>query len=441
MFSPENEDGNIEYKRHLCSEELKSFNNGYNIRFQQLITQLKYRLDEGNGIAIYYIGVNDDGSIYKLSNNERSTSLLVLKKMVIHLEAKIESTIFNKNYIKITIKDKWKSNIFPEKRILLLGDSESGKTTFLSYLIKNKLDSKNCKARLFILNHKHELESGKTSSFNYQYKDYKNTKYVFIDTPGAKSNKIRSKIILSFDFDLVIFFNKPNETWDNYELFTYYCSFFKIPFININLFDIQSEINLIEPIKQSEILEKIKNKIDNDNKKINNILTNFYLLQSYPHVDMGWILSGFLSSGNLETGQQLYWYDYDKVNVKIDSIYQNNLPVKKISGPCTITITLNQLNDINNKPRFGFLSNINYIETVYFKLIWIYFNNSSVLDEPEININVRNQYLLLKKEESFINSINKSKYSLKNPKVGFNLLNQYFIYEKDDVSGFGKIIK
>ena len=203
MFSPENEDGNIEYKRHLCSEELKSFNNGYNIRFQQLITQLKYRLDEGNGIAIYYIGVNDDGSIYKLSNNERSTSLLVLKKMVIHLEAKIESTIFNKNYIKITIKDKWKSNIFPEKRILLLGDSESGKTTFLSYLIKNKLDSKNCKARLFILNHKHELESGKTSSFNYQYKDYKNTKYVFIDTPGSKGNKIRSKIILSFDFDLV----------------------------------------------------------------------------------------------------------------------------------------------------------------------------------------------------------------------------------------------
>jgi hypothetical protein len=156
---------------------------------------------------------------------------------------------------------------------------------------------------------------------------------------------------------------------------------------------------------------------------------------------MGWILSGFLSSGNLQTGQQLYWYDYDKVNVKIDSIYQNNLPVKKISGPCTITITLNQLNDINNKPRFGFLSNINYIETAYVKLIWIYFNNPSILDESEININVRNQYLLLKKDENLNKSIDKNIYSLKNPKVGFNLVNEYFIYEKDDISGFGKIIK
>ena len=139
MLPPENDEGNIEYKRHLCSEELKSFDINYNIRFQQLVTQMKYRLGEGNGMAIYYIGVDDDGGIYKLSKEQRRVSMLVIKKMTLFLDASIESTFFNENYIKIIIKDKWKSRILPERRILLLGDTETGKTTFLAYLIKNKL--------------------------------------------------------------------------------------------------------------------------------------------------------------------------------------------------------------------------------------------------------------------------------------------------------------
>ena len=115
---------------------------------------MKYRLSEGNGMAIYYIGVEDDGTIYKLNKEQRRISLLVLKKMTLYLDANIESTFFNDNYIKVLIKDKWKSSIYPEKRILLLGDTETGKTTFLAYLIKN-IDKDNCKSRLFILNHKH----------------------------------------------------------------------------------------------------------------------------------------------------------------------------------------------------------------------------------------------------------------------------------------------
>ena len=196
MFPPENDEGNTEYKRHLCSEELKSFDTNYNIRFQQLVTQMKYRLEEGDGLAIYYIGVEDNGSLFKLTKEQRRISMLVVKKMTIFLDASIDSTYFNENYIKIIIKDKWKSKILPERRILLLGDTETGKTTFLAYLIKNKLDTNKCKSRLFILNHKHELETGKTSSFNYQYKDYKEKKYVFIDTPGddvlfTKTNKLQ----------------------------------------------------------------------------------------------------------------------------------------------------------------------------------------------------------------------------------------------------------
>ena len=51
MLPQENEEGNIEYKRHLCSDELKILDNDNNVRFQQLVTQMKYRLNEGNGMA------------------------------------------------------------------------------------------------------------------------------------------------------------------------------------------------------------------------------------------------------------------------------------------------------------------------------------------------------------------------------------------------------
>lgn len=444
MFPPENDEGNTEYKRHLCSEELKSFDKNYNIRFQQLVTQMKYRLEEGNGMAIYYIGVEDDGSLFKLTKEQRRISMLVVKKMTIFLDASIESTYFNENYIKIIIKDKWKSKILPERRILLLGDTETGKTTFLAYLIKNKLDKENCKSRLFILNHKHELETGKTSSFNYQHRDYKGKKYVFIDTPGddilfTKTNKIRSKIILSFNYDLIIFMNKDGVNWPKREMFIYYASFLNIPFIDFNLFDINSDINLITPKPQNYILESINEKINKYKKKVNlssnGCLINFYLLQCYPHTDMGWILSGFLSSGQLKTGQELLWYDYDKVPVKINSIYQNNSPVKIINGPATITITLNRINNMSNKPRFGFLSNINYLEVNCVKILWIYFNDSKILEESEINISIKNQNILLKKMNS------QSKYMLKNPNHCYNIVNQFFIYEKDNYNAFGKLVK
>ena len=109
------------------------------------------------------------------------------------------------------------------------------------------------------------------------------------------------------------------------QLYIDYASFYNIPFIDVNLFDKNSEINLVNPISQKNMLSMIKDKINSSKKKVkekNPILINFYLLQSYPHIDMGWILSGFLSSGKLEIGQNLLWYDYDQVPVVIDSIYQ-----------------------------------------------------------------------------------------------------------------------
>ena len=50
-------------------------------RFEHLVTQMKWRLQEGAGEAIYEIGVQDDGTFIGLKKNELHTSMTTLKKM------------------------------------------------------------------------------------------------------------------------------------------------------------------------------------------------------------------------------------------------------------------------------------------------------------------------------------------------------------------------
>ena len=147
---------------------------------------------------------------------------------------------------------------------------------------------------------------------------------------------------------------------------------------------------------------------------------------------MGWIISGFLSSGKLFVNQELFWYDYDKVVVQINSIYVNNNPVSEIEGPITLTVTLKKISKITNKPRFGFLSNINYKEIKSVKILWIYFNNAKILNESDITVYVNNQAISLKKG-------NYRNYYLVYPKYSYNITNRMFIYEKDNIYAFGKI--
>ena len=74
MLNPEEYDGNIEYKRYLINLD--------NTRLEELSTQMKWRLTEGNNEAIYYLGVNDDGSPYQMTKKEIKETLFNFRKLV-----------------------------------------------------------------------------------------------------------------------------------------------------------------------------------------------------------------------------------------------------------------------------------------------------------------------------------------------------------------------
>ena len=73
IFHKESFYGKIEYKRYFNTKDQN--------RINKYTTQLNFRINEGSGRAIYLIGVNDDGSLYGLSELEIKQNLRILEKM------------------------------------------------------------------------------------------------------------------------------------------------------------------------------------------------------------------------------------------------------------------------------------------------------------------------------------------------------------------------
>ncbi len=91
IFNNEDYYGHIEYKRY--------FNKKDKHRLEKYMTQLNFRVNEGSGKAIYLIGVNDDGSIYGLTDTDISINIKYLHGMCIKLDLFIKIILrcsFNK---------------------------------------------------------------------------------------------------------------------------------------------------------------------------------------------------------------------------------------------------------------------------------------------------------------------------------------------------------
>ena len=99
-FPPEIEEGNVEYKRKLSRITEN--------RFRKLATQMLFRLKEGEGEAIYLIGIEDDGSLSKTDKRTLRTSLRILKHMTRFLDASIESisriSLEDHTYLKVVVR-------------------------------------------------------------------------------------------------------------------------------------------------------------------------------------------------------------------------------------------------------------------------------------------------------------------------------------------------
>ena len=272
IIPPEVEKGNVEYKLKLVNPSSE--------RFQHLVTQLKWRLSEGQGEAIYELGVSDHGILIGMTDMEFQHSLATLKRMAEYLQAEISvvrervisgrarllsremrqrreslrqetlprsrksstcsshntqssplrdspvsisfsgefgeagsadsiagsedldcanltfEQLANSKFIigdeeegpdinngqqqefkcaEVMIRKTNNDDHFIEIRIAFLGGANAGKSTLLGYLSHGELDNGYGKARLNLLRHRHEIETGRSSSISHSIIGFSST--------------------------------------------------------------------------------------------------------------------------------------------------------------------------------------------------------------------------------------------------------------------------
>ncbi|XP_064477141.1 GTP-binding protein 2-like isoform X2 [Ornithodoros turicata] len=165
---PEAAEGNIEYKLKLVSPSQS--------RLEHLVTQMKWRLREGQGEAIYKIGVEDGGLLVGLTQHELQASLNTLYSMADKLGATLtvlrERTVSREDEVperkaaEVLVRKVPEDQQTIEIRVAVLGSVDVGKSTVLGVLTQGELDNGRGSARLNLFRHLHEIQTGHTSSIS-----------------------------------------------------------------------------------------------------------------------------------------------------------------------------------------------------------------------------------------------------------------------------------
>jgi len=165
---PEPQQGNVEYKLKLV--------NPTNQRMEHLVTQMKWRLREGQGEAIYEIGVEDNGLMTGLCDEDMDSSLDTLREMARRLGATIEvlrdRVVVTEDgprlVAEILVRKVPDDQQCIELRVCVLGSADVGKSTLLGVLTQGQLDNGRGSARLNMFRHLHEVQTGRTSSISHE---------------------------------------------------------------------------------------------------------------------------------------------------------------------------------------------------------------------------------------------------------------------------------
>jgi GTPase len=183
-FPPEIERGCVEYKLRLAPANAR--------RFQQLLSQLKWRLHEGRGSCLYMLGVLDDGTARGLPPGQLAASLAELRALALPLgcEARVVRTDAGEKpgtaFMRVAVAPARRAEP-PPVRVALAGASGAGKSTLMAALLHARLDDGGGGARACVAAHPHELLSGRTSAIRHRRLVYGAAAQPLETLPGCSS--------------------------------------------------------------------------------------------------------------------------------------------------------------------------------------------------------------------------------------------------------------
>lgn len=163
LFDPDNdvdmELPNINSKTALVSPT--------NDEYEYILETIKETVEEGQGETIYEIGTGE-GDVPGLKAEDLEASTATLKSIAETLNYEISKLRERPGeegmIVEFLLRKKLDVADFMEVRVAVVGNVDAGKSTLLGVLTHGELDNGRGLARMKLFRHKHEMESGRTSS-------------------------------------------------------------------------------------------------------------------------------------------------------------------------------------------------------------------------------------------------------------------------------------
>ncbi|PSS12910.1 hypothetical protein M430DRAFT_105788 [Amorphotheca resinae ATCC 22711] len=171
----------------------------------KLVHVLENRMDEGHGETVFEIGFENNGESMALTKEDWDVALkrLVLAAQKVRADCRVLLTkgVGGEAEGEAVAGEKGKEcsgkvlirqhpatvEEVIETRIAVVGNVDAGKSTMLGVLVKGGLDDGRGKARVNLFRHKHEIESGRTSSVGMEIMGFDTMgRVVTSDVPGRK---------------------------------------------------------------------------------------------------------------------------------------------------------------------------------------------------------------------------------------------------------------
>jgi len=184
---PPNEGQHIEFKERLIPlVHLKPE------RRQQLSTQLRSHLLEGGGVAVYLLGVNDDGIVVGLSEYELEMSLSVLSAVAAESSSRVkrvERFETEKGLIAKVVIESLPTVAKPHVTVAVAGHVNHGKSTLIACLLTNQPDDG--KKWLYLDTLPHEVERNLSADIHLAVLGIKDGKPLTMSNPLDKLERAR----------------------------------------------------------------------------------------------------------------------------------------------------------------------------------------------------------------------------------------------------------
>jgi len=137
--------------------------------YELLISRIRELVELGRGETIYELGVGADSGEVGLSSDELAASVATLQSICDMLEAdctqlRSKPCESGRKSVQYLIRRRADTKDFMEIRVAVVGNVDAGKSTLLGVLTHGELDNGRGHARQKLFRHKHEAESGRTSS-------------------------------------------------------------------------------------------------------------------------------------------------------------------------------------------------------------------------------------------------------------------------------------